>query len=158
MPSLLDPASRESLSRRVSALRPDAPAKWGRFTAPQMLAHLVQSLRMTTGELAIAPSPVPWLLSHWPLKHLLIYVLPFPKGMSTFPELLARQGANGAGPVAEEGWSDEQEAFRTALEAIAARDADGAWPDHGAFGALTGREWGVLQYRHLDHHLRQFGC
>jgi Protein of unknown function (DUF1569) len=30
------------------------------------------------------------------------------------------------------------------------------WP-HMFFGRLTGEEWGVLVYKHLDHHLRQFG-
>jgi len=30
------------------------------------------------------------------------------------------------------------------------------WPEHPAFGALSRRAWGVLIYRHMDHHLRQF--
>jgi DNA-binding response OmpR family regulator len=29
---------------------------------------------------------------------------------------------------------------------------------HGFFGRLTGAEWGITQYKHLDHHLRQFGA
>ena len=29
---------------------------------------------------------------------------------------------------------------------------------HGFFGRMTGAEWGVTQYKHLDHHLRQFGA
>ena len=28
---------------------------------------------------------------------------------------------------------------------------------HGFFGPLTGDEWGICQYKHVDHHLRQFG-
>ena len=28
---------------------------------------------------------------------------------------------------------------------------------HGFFGPLTGKQWGETQYKHLDHHLRQFG-
>jgi hypothetical protein len=31
------------------------------------------------------------------------------------------------------------------------------WPSHPAFGSLGRRGWGVLTWRHLDHHLRQFG-
>jgi hypothetical protein len=34
--------------------------------------------------------------------------------------------------------------------------AEGKGPTHPFFGALTWREWGVLQWRHADHHLRQF--
>jgi hypothetical protein len=28
---------------------------------------------------------------------------------------------------------------------------------HPSFGRMRPRDWDVLQYRHLDHHLRQFG-
>jgi len=26
------------------------------------------------------------------------------------------------------------------------------------FGKLSGKEWGELMYKHIDHHLRQFGA
>jgi len=29
---------------------------------------------------------------------------------------------------------------------------------HAFFGPLTPDEWGALMYKHLDHHLRQFGA
>ena len=29
---------------------------------------------------------------------------------------------------------------------------------HPSFGNLKGDEWGILVYRHLDHHLQQFGA
>ena len=29
---------------------------------------------------------------------------------------------------------------------------------HPFFGAMTSEEWSVLMYKHLDHHLRQFGA
>ena len=29
---------------------------------------------------------------------------------------------------------------------------------HGFFGKMTGKDWGVTQYKHMDHHLRQFGA
>jgi hypothetical protein len=29
---------------------------------------------------------------------------------------------------------------------------------HAFFGRMTPDEWGVLMYKHLDHHLRQFGA
>ena len=40
--------------------------------------------------------------------------------------------------------------------AAGAAAADGRM--HSFFGRLTGDEWGVLMYKHLDHHLRQFGA
>lgn len=155
MESLLDPGVRESLRERAAKLRPDAAARWGQFSAPRMLAHVIQSLRMMTGDVPVAVPRVPWVVRHAPLKHLLIYVLPFPRGLPTSPELLARRAASEQASEVE--WADELRAFERALDRIAEVADAGAWPPHPAFGELSGREWAVLQRRHLEHHFRQFG-
>jgi hypothetical protein len=43
------------------------------------------------------------------------------------------------------------------LETFSRTDRLGPWPDHPAFGRLSGAAWGALSYKHIDHHLRQFG-
>ena len=43
------------------------------------------------------------------------------------------------------------------LARLASKSPTEVWPEHPAFGSLTHRAWGVLKYRHADHHLRQFG-
>jgi hypothetical protein len=113
--------------------------------APQMVAHLLASVRMATGELPTAPKRTP--LRHTPLKQLIIYVLPFPKGTPTARELQPVPGP----------WQREVDELRASLDRFVKRDRKGAWPVHPAFGQLSARGWGVLTYRHLDHHLRQFG-
>src|SRR5262245_61675638 len=147
MPTFWDPAARDDLCRRVERLTPDARAQWGKFTAARMLAHLNDAMRMTCGELPVAPKNLP--LRFWPLKQLVIYVLPFPKSAPTAPELLVR------GHAAE--LQTEQAAFRGLANRVAAKPADDAWPPHPAFGKLSHQARGVLVWRHTDHHLRQFG-
>jgi hypothetical protein len=156
MPSLLDPADSSVLELCFSRLRPDTPARWGKFTAPQMLSHSIQSLGMMTGEIAMAPGGNAPLMRRWPLKHLLIHLLPFPKGLPTSPELLARDSVDTGAP--SEIWEGELETLSAALHLVVERGVAGApWPDHVAMGPMTGEQWGVFQYRHLNHHLRQFG-
>lgn len=128
-------------------MTPEARAEWGKFNATEMLAHLNDAMRMAMGELPVAPKKMP--LRYFPLKQLIIYALPFPKSAPTAPELLAR--CNGAQ------FEQERVEFRKIVERIAAKPASDAWPEHPAFGRLTHRAWGVLKYRHADHHLRQFG-
>ena len=31
------------------------------------------------------------------------------------------------------------------------------WQAHPAFGPMTKEQWGKMQYKHLDHHFRQYG-
>jgi Protein of unknown function (DUF1569) len=139
-------ADRRELQDRMSALRPDARGQWGSMTAPQMVCHLVESFRMAAGELPVAPKKSPARFT--PLKQLVIYWLPFPKGVPTAPELLERRPGT---------WETDTLEMRSLLDVLATRDPAGRWPDHPLFGRMTGPAWGVLIYRHVDHHLRQFG-
>lgn len=147
MPTLWQQTAQDQLHRRLEMLRPDAAPLWGRMNCPQMLAHVNDALRMATGELPTAPKKL--ALRYPPLKQLIIYVLPFPKGAPTARELVAR--ADGAV------WATERAAFPAVLAQFAARRDATDWPLHPAFGRLSRRAWGVLAYRHIDHHFRQFG-
>lgn len=147
-PSLWERASRAALGDRLQRLTPETKARWGRMTCPQMLTHVNDQLRMSMGELAAARKRVP--VRFPPLKQLIVYALPWPKGLPTAPELLVRVAD---GPV----WTEEVAAFPGLLDRFGSRTEDAAWPAHPAFGPLSRRGWGVLAYRHVDHHFRQFG-
>ena len=148
MPTFWDTTTRADICRRVERLTPDHKPRWGKMNAAQMLAHLNDAMRMAAGDLPVAPkkdSP----LNKWPLKQLVVYAMPWPKGAPTAPELLARMN--------ECDLTAEQAQFKQIADRLAAKPATDKWPQHPAFGTLTHRAWGVLKYRHADHHLRQFG-
>ena len=83
-----------------------------------------------------------------PVRYLAIHWLPFPKGVPTAPELISRDPA---------GFSEELDAVRRGIQSFATMDRNRTWPEHPAFGFISSETWGVLGYRHTDHHLRQFG-
>jgi hypothetical protein len=146
VPTILDAATRADLSARLSRLAPDARPVWGKFTAPRMVCHVSDALRMALGDLPVAPKRLP--LRYPVIKQLVIYLFPFPRGTPTAPELLAR--------LPQE-WNGEVQSLRDELQKFSTRTPDEHWPDHPAFGSMSGRAWGVLAYRHMDHHFRQFG-
>jgi hypothetical protein len=143
--SIWQEQTRKELHDRVATLAWDRRARWGKFTAPRMVCHLADSLKMAMGELPVASKRLP--IRYPPLKQLIIYAAPFPKGAPTAPELLVREPHEWAHDVA-----DVQALL---ARASAARGTDD-WPEHPAFGKLSRRAWGVLIYRHMDHHLKQF--
>ncbi|MEA3244863.1 MAG: DUF1569 domain-containing protein [Gemmatimonadota bacterium] len=149
MTTAFDSARRAELVGRFNRLTAQTTPRWGRFTAVQMAAHLTEALRMAIGELAVAPKG-PKVLATPLVRWLVLHVFPFPKGAPTAPELI-RRGASDVVRVEE-----EQAAFAQLLDRFAAKRGT-AWPRHPAFGQLTERDWGVLVYKHTDHHLRQFG-
>lgn len=146
MKSLWKDEARRDLTRRLARLAPDAKAIWGTMSAPQMVAHLTESARMALGDLACASKKLPF--RYPPLKQLIVYLVPFPKGAPTAPELL--RGTPGE-------WPADIARLETLLDRLVARDPSRPWPDHPAFGRLSARAWGVLIHKHCDHHLRQFG-
>jgi hypothetical protein len=113
-----------------------------------MLQHLRLSAQMAVGELKLASSNKR-AFQVFPLKHLILYVLPFPKGAPTAPGLL---------PGAAASLEEERESLLALLERIGAGPGDGTGPDHPLFGPLSRREWGAVTYKHVDHHLKQFGA
>jgi hypothetical protein len=147
MATFWDPAIRDEMCRRIDQLTPETTARWGKFSAAQMVAHLNDALRMATGELAVAPKKLP--IRYFPLKQLILYVLPFPKGAPTAPELLAR--------CADADLKAEQVEFTKLAARAAERSRADHWPDHPAFGPLTYEGWGKLVCKHTEHHLKQFG-
>ena len=145
--TLWDDEARTSLLRRLDALTPQSAAKWGRMNAGEMIAHLLSGMHLADGAIAAKPRRSPF--RRWPLKYLFVYWVPFPKGAPAPREIVTR------GTPAD--WDANLGALRESIVEMASRDRHAAWPDHPVFGALSGRAWGALGWRHLDHHLRQFG-
>ena len=148
MPSLFDPVRQQEVIARSGKLAPETPGRWGKFTATKMLAHVNDALRMTLAELAVAPKRKSFLSSSVG-RFLAIYVLPWPHGAPTAPELLARCDA------AE--METERRAFAELVARVGARKDATQWPPHPAFGPMTRRDWGHLGYKHIHHHFTQFG-
>jgi hypothetical protein len=117
--------------------------------ARAMFTHLRDSARMALGELPVA-SKSKRAFQVFPIKHLILHVVPFPKGAPTAPELLVPDEAASVDDIRSE--------LVSLLELIGAGPREGYGPVHPLFGRLSYREWGVATYKHTDHHLRQFGA
>ena len=148
MGTLADPNVRAACHSRVACLHTDARAKWGRMTAPQMVCHLNDSFRVAMGEKYASPATsllqrtfIKWVALRTPVR--------WPPGVPTRPEI--EQGRGGTPPAEWE--SDCAELLRL-IDAFAQSETFGV---HPAFGNMTQRDWLIWGYRHVDHHLRQFG-
>jgi hypothetical protein len=139
--------ARRDILNRLAKLAPTARAQWGRMSAPEMVCHLSESLKMALGDLPCASKNGP--LRHTPIKQFIVWVAPWPKGVPTAPELLQRVPAS---------WSSDVRDLNALVDRFAARRDASSWPEHPAFGKLSTGSWGRLVYRHMDHHLRQFGA
>jgi Protein of unknown function (DUF1569) len=147
MPSIFDSTTRAALLGRIERLSPHSKRQWGQMSAAQMQVHIGDGLRIALGTKHCAPKrgplrfpPLRWLVIHSPI--------PWPQGAPTAPELLNPHTAE---------WDADRAQLVADIKQVAARGEKANWAEHPAFGKLSGRSWGVLMWRHIDHHLRQFG-
>jgi len=143
----------EDLIRRARRLSPDAPPRWGRLNARQMLCHVTDVARLVLGEIPTRPrdptrAPRAKPLSRFPMKQLVLYVLPWPHGVRGPREAFTTQ------PGALDADVKALEALLSRFRECPPKDV---WPSHPLFGRMSTADWDRLLYRHTDHHFRQFG-
>ena len=148
MRTIFDVSARDEILTRLDRLRAEERPRWGRLDAPRMLCHISDQLRHGLGELEAHPIRSPLALP--PLNWLIIHVLPWPKGRAKSPPECLQRPADD--------WEIDRQECKRLVHAFCARGPDAAWPISPVFGRISGASWGVLAYRHLDHHLRQFGA
>jgi hypothetical protein len=146
--SLRDPAGRRFILGRLAALTPGHPRRWGRMEPAHLLPHLASGLRMALGERTLEGTPGGGLRGAiW--RYLAIHRLPWPEGKIQSPP--------GAFSTPSLGWERDRELVADLIERFATAPPETMGAAHPTFGPMKPRDWDVLQYRHLDHHLRQFG-
>ncbi len=150
MKTLHDPAVKADVLRRLGTLGNDSVRRWGRMNVEQMICHLADSFRFALGDVPGSELrfPLPAFLVRWVGLHL---PLPWMKGAPTLPEFDQLKG--GTPPTSLDG--DRTELMELIERFVAKAER---WPEHPVMGRLSREEWGIWGYRHLDHHLRQFGA
>jgi hypothetical protein len=144
--TLLDSHDRTRTIQRLRGLRPDAAALWGRFTAPHMICHVADQMRVALGD--IPARPIHTFVTRTLVKTLVVNTgLQPPRGrIETAPEMLSTKPTT---------WDADLAAAVDLAERVGRGSMSAV---HPAFGPLSTEEWGRLCWKHLDYHLRQFGA
>jgi hypothetical protein len=150
MESLFERGCVDEVQRRLSRLEPDQPRQWGTMNPAQMLAHCSLGLEMAAGEIR-------------PPRLLIGRILgPVIKPMAFREGEPMRQNSPTAKELVINGdrnFETERKRLSGLINRFAATGPAGCTAHaHAFFGSLTPDEWAVLMYKHLDHHLRQFGA
>jgi len=143
--TLLNDADRAAIIARLRRVTPDRAARWGTFNAPRMLCHVTDQLRVATG--IIIGRHRDTLFRRTVLKWVVIWSSrqPRPGKEESVPEMLSSSPTT---------WDRDMAMCIRLIKEIGLGKANGR---HPAYGQLNANEWGRLAWKHLDHHLRQFG-
>jgi hypothetical protein len=150
MKTWFDASDRRAVVGRLDGLKPTSTPRWGRMTAHQTLCHLADPIRVALGEKVAAPVSGPLRVPG--LRHAVVWILPWPKGAPTAPDFLA-----GKGMTKPTNFQRDKRTLLILFDRLASLSDKGPIPEHPLFGAIGRSGWGRLMWRHVDHHLRQFG-
>lgn len=146
MKSLLEQTVYQEIKSRMAKLTEKSERQWGKMSVGQMAWHCQYPL-----ELAIKNkennSKGNWLIKTF-FKKSLYNDKPWRKNLPTAPQLKAKEPKDFT--------AEFNELSKLVDEFKNLQDRD-TWYPHPTFGAFTKEQWGQMQYKHLDHHLTQFG-
>jgi hypothetical protein len=150
LPSIFEPNVTAKLIERLNEISPEAKPLWGKMNAGQMLAHCNVSYEYVyeSGKYKSTPAFLKYVLK-WFVKSKIVSEEPFKKGSPTGPDFKI---------VEDKNFTAEKErliAFINKTQLLGANHFEGL--ESHSFGKLTAVEWNNMFYKHLDHHLRQFG-
>ncbi len=146
MQSLLNDAGHAEIIDRLDKLNENSERLWGKMTVGQMCWHCQYPLKLAIKNKENT-SKGNWFIKLF-FKKSLYNDKPWRKNLPTSPQLKAREPKD---------FQEERNKLRALVNEFHSLKDREVWHPHPTFGSFTKEEWGQLEYKHLDHHLTQFG-
>jgi hypothetical protein len=149
MKSLYDPSQVEDVKQRLALLGTDSTRQWGTMNPAQALTHCAIAMEWAVGDRVPPRLLIGRIIGRLVKAKVLGDDAPMRRHSPTSKDLVV----NGRRDLPA-----ERERLRGLIDRFAAAGPEGCTTHpHAFFGRLTPDQWAVLMYKHLDHHLRQFG-
>jgi hypothetical protein len=146
MNTLFEASNAEHIISRIQKLQSTARSQWGKMSVAQMLAHCQQPFGAFFGEYKMKRGLIGILFGKM-AKRKLFSDKPWPQNLPTAHEFKI---------IHEKDFEKEKLALLQMISRFITEGKNSAQNKHPFFGMMTTDEWGVLNYRHLDHHLLHF--
>lgn len=146
MTSIFNPNDNQKIIDRINNLSPESQAQWGKMTVTQMFKHTEAAISVAFSEKELKINFLMKLLGRMLKKK--VFNSEFQKNSPTAPEFIFKDNY-------------DFDASKTALIEKFSRFAQGKQSitlmHHPFWGKMTHDDWDKLMWKHMDHHLKQFG-
>ena len=148
MENIFHPTEAAAIISRLEKVEPQSKALWGKMSAAQMLAHIQIQVEVAVGTRTIKRNIFGVLFGKMAKKSLM-KDKPFSKNLPTHPTFIIKDSPD---------FYKEKNAALHLMHTLINNGTEGLSKlPHPFFGKMTDDEWGILVWKHMDHHLRQFG-
>lgn len=144
--NLFDPAVKQDIIVRINKLTPQSKPLWGKMNVSQMLAHLQVPIGVADGTQKLKRTFFGRLVGPM-VKQILYNDKPFKRHLPTDPSFVMINN--------EKDFETEKQKLLAMINSFS--EAGIVNETHTFFGKLTKEQWSKGTWKHLDHHLQQFG-
>ncbi|HET7116183.1 MAG TPA: DUF1569 domain-containing protein [Hanamia sp.] len=149
MNTLFDKTTNYIIISRIEKLRPSSKARWGKMNVTKMLAHLDLSFQANFGEIVLKRDILLSTIFKPVARRILLGKKPFWKNMPTDKKLLPQE------PV--DFFEEQQKVIEMIKKYVTHGPEIISKNPHNILGKITAEQSAFISYKHVDHHLRQFG-
>lgn len=149
MKDIFDPKTTAETIARIDQLTPETQPLWGKMNVGQMLAHCCVTYEMAYTDKHPAPKGIMKFVLKLFVKNMMVSEKPYKKNLKTAPQFLI---------------ADDRDFHKEKVRLMAyikkTEELGGDYfngKENLSFGKMTKHEWNNMFYKHLDHHLQQFG-
>lgn len=146
MKSIFTTEAYDEIMSRLESLDENAKANWGKMNVAQMTWHCQGpfNIMLEKNDYGLKPN---WLAKVF-FKKSLYNDKPWRKNLPTARFLKSKD---------DKDFTMEKAKLRELIAETFKHRTKTEWKPHPGFGYFTADQWGQMQYKHLDHHFRQFG-
>ncbi|RRO16451.1 DUF1569 domain-containing protein [Flavobacteriaceae bacterium 14752] len=149
MKSIFEEQPLREIIKRIDNLSVNNQSKWGKMNVTQMLNHCQKPVKLAFGEENVKKPNIFMRGVIKFMKPTLYNDKPWKQGLPTAKEFVIRN-------------TEDFEVEKSKLKALVERmhkseSFFSPSKEHPIFGNMKSWMWGQSAYKHLDHHLKQFG-
>lgn len=149
LPNIFNKQVTEDIINRINKLTPTSKPSWGKMNVSQMLAHCNVAYEMIYETKHKKPNAIMKFILKAFVKNKVVGEAPYKHNSPTAPQFIMKE---------EKDFEQEKKRLIAYIEKttlLGENHFDGKISD--SFGVLTKTEWSNMMYKHLNHHLTQFG-
>lgn len=149
LPNIFSKEISEQVIDRINCLNATSKANWGKMNVAQMLAHCNVTYEMVYENIHPKPNAFLKFILKMLVKNKVVTETPYPKNGKTAPAFIITEGKD---------FENEKKRlinYITKTQEFGGNHFDKK--ESHSFGILSKTEWNNMFYKHLDHHLKQFG-
>lgn len=150
MKNVFDPNDTNELINRINSLSPVSKAQWGKMNVGQMLAHCNVPYAYTfEPEKFSRPNFLKKLLLRNIVKKYVLSPEPYKRNGRTAPEFIITNERDFD--------AEKEKLIRNIQKTLQLGEQHFEGLENISFGRMSASEWNTMFYKHLNHHLSQFG-